>query len=703
MVHARSLRVFLPGLLLGLMLDVHPGLAATPTVADSGGAVQRLIYQDTVTVSSTKLRSRLADLATTATVIPTEHIQLGTARSLQDVLAGVPGAHLLDLSGSETQGAVEARGFASQGTSSHMLVLIDEIPVNDLEGDRVDWNLLSQSQVSRVEFLRGPLSFLYGDASMAGVVNLVTREPGPGSRLWAEGAGGSEGRSSASAGVGWTGGRTEAGLSGFHQAVDGYREHSHLRSTGGYGLVRAGLSPRWDLRGRLLAHDGAQELPGPLPAPTWRTRPVQTLTSRDRRDDRTFEGSVELTGRASHDLELIGLLSGDGRDIEATETIVPVGAMDRTSRLRSVTGEVRLHWRPARRSLPHLLVGAEVRRGTLESRYFDPVAGDSLAGAGNVQRVSGGLFALVQATPSARWTLSGGARLDWLRSSLDDPTDSAPRGPDDDLRAFSPTLGLNYRMPHSGHAYLAYAGSFKAPALEQLYDQRPYVIDFDGPGPQPPVTLRIANHAIKPQRAHHLEAGVRTRLAPDLWAEAAVYGLRSRDEIGFDLANFRLDNIDRSLHVGGEGQVTFEPATGLSGAIAYAYARATFDGGPHDGKQINTVPQHQLSARLSLRHRFRGAITAEATDVQGQWLDEDNRYELPPYAVFNLGARQAVGPVELYGSVRNLFDRRYATLGYVTLDAFGNDLPLYFPASDRSFLAGLRVGTSRRGPASASR
>src|SRR5262249_13619603 len=103
-----------------------PARAALPDSA-------RVVLQDTVVVSSTKLRFRLSALATSARVIPASAIRLGTARQTQDVLASVPGTHVADLTGTETGGVVEARGYASQGTSSHLLVLVDEIPVNEFE------------------------------------------------------------------------------------------------------------------------------------------------------------------------------------------------------------------------------------------------------------------------------------------------------------------------------------------------------------------------------------------------------------------------------------------------------------------------------------------------------------------------------------------------------------------------------------------
>src|SRR6185295_6619592 len=104
-------RALLSLLIVPALAHAHPHGAEVP-------APERVVYQDTVTVVATKLGSRLAQLATSATVIAPEEIRLGTSRTLYGALASVPGVHLLDLSGSESQGVIEARGFASQGTSS---------------------------------------------------------------------------------------------------------------------------------------------------------------------------------------------------------------------------------------------------------------------------------------------------------------------------------------------------------------------------------------------------------------------------------------------------------------------------------------------------------------------------------------------------------------------------------------------------------
>ena len=663
--------------------------ASGPAAAASRDTLSRMVvFPDTVVVEASRLRSRLADLATTATIVTPEQIRLGTAPSAYGVLAVVPGTHLLDLSGSEAQGVVEARGFASQGQSSHMLVLIDEMPINDLEADRVDWNLIGQGQIDRIEFLRGASAFLWGNATMAGVVNIRTRKPGEGPTGWLQGAGGSFGRAELAGGANWSREDFAAGATGSWLDLDGWRDHSATTAGTGTATLHMALSPRWDLRARLLGHDSEQDVPGPLPDPVWRDDPTQAGTPLDRRDLKAGQAAIELRGQTQLGFEMVALAAGDRRDLEATETIIPGGTLDRSSESVNGRAELRAHWRTRSPWLSQLMIGVDGQHGTLESRYHDPGAGGAEVGAGDVTRAAAGVFGLLIAAPNERLGMTAGARIDWLRSSLDDPTGATAGSGDDDLRAVSPTVGLNWRLARAGNLYLSYARAFKAPALEQLYDQRPY--DVDGPGGLPP--LRISNNALQPQRGHHVDLGARTPVAGDVVAEVALYWAASTDEIGFDLANFRHINIDESRHLGVEAQLGSAGAgSPWSWTASYAFTSATFDGGAHDGHQINTVPEHQLYGRLSWRHRWGGSLTAELTHVADQWIDEDETYRLPDYTVADLGASQSVGPVELFGSVRNLFDERYATLGYVTLDptTFA-DLPLYFPAAERNFRLGLR-------------
>lgn len=648
---------------------------ATPVRAE-----ERVVYEDTVVVHASKTGSRLAGLATSATVVSPRQIRLGTARTVAGALAPLPGVHVLDPGAGDRGGAVEARGFAAQGTTSPIVVLVDEMPVNDFETGRVEWSMLAQPQVERVEFLRGPASFLYGTAAMAGLVNLVTVPAGAGRSAWGEAGGGSAGGARTAVGGAWSGARAAGSVSGSLERASGERDHSEFRAASGYAFARLALSPRWSARARVLGHEGEQQLPGPLPDPAWRDDASSASTPRDHRETRRTEGALELHGALARSLAFTLHGSAQVSRTDATETIFPLGALDRGSRVAARRSETRLHWAPARPWLGDLLVGGEWRAGQLDSRYAD--AG-SLVGQGVVRRTSGAVFALARVPLHARLHAVAGGRLDWSRSTLEQPLAGAPRGPNDDLRAASPTLGLTASLPRGAHAWLSYSGAFKAPELEQLYDQRPY--DF-GAGP-----FLISNAAIQPQRGDHWDVGLRTPIGRVAALSASAYHVRSRDEIGFDLANFRLSNIDRSRHVGLETQITFEGALGVSGLFSHAWTAATFVGGEHDGRQINTVPEQQAFARLTWEHAAHGSLTAELQHTGRQWLDEDETYPLPEATLVHLSATQRAGAFECFVSARNVADRRHATLGYVTVDQFGGDLPLVFPGAGRSFTAGVRA------------
>jgi vitamin B12 transporter len=86
--------------------------------------------------------------------------------------------------GSQTQ--VRVRG----AEANHVLVLIDGVRANDpASGDEFRWELLSTSNIERIEIVRGPQSSLWGSDALAAVVHVITRSGGerPGINAYAEG------------------------------------------------------------------------------------------------------------------------------------------------------------------------------------------------------------------------------------------------------------------------------------------------------------------------------------------------------------------------------------------------------------------------------------------------------------------------------------------------------------------------------------
>ena len=109
-------------------------------------------------------------VASSVTVLDGDALRAAGARSLADVLRGVPG---IDVARGGSFGAVTSL-FLRGGESDYTLVLIDGVQVNQAGGG-FDFAGLTVDNVERIEVVRGPGSALYGSDAMAGVIHVITR------------------------------------------------------------------------------------------------------------------------------------------------------------------------------------------------------------------------------------------------------------------------------------------------------------------------------------------------------------------------------------------------------------------------------------------------------------------------------------------------------------------------------------------------
>lgn len=112
-------------------------------------------------------------------VVSREDIRNLGARTLVEVLATLPGFDLV--SDNLGRHRIVVRGLSSRGPglSEGVLVLLNGHRLNEaLRGGATLLNrLIPVASVERVEVLRGPGSALYGEAALAGVINIVTDDP----------------------------------------------------------------------------------------------------------------------------------------------------------------------------------------------------------------------------------------------------------------------------------------------------------------------------------------------------------------------------------------------------------------------------------------------------------------------------------------------------------------------------------------------
>ncbi|HEV7517973.1 MAG TPA: TonB-dependent receptor [Thermoanaerobaculia bacterium] len=665
-------------------------------------------YREEIVVTAPKTPVAVEDTPSALTVLTAEDIALAGATTLPTLLLKAGGGfHVYDPTATGTGAVVDLRGFYSAGETSYVLLSIDGLAANNVDTDVVDWNLVDLERVQRIEVLRGPVSTLYGNVGMSGLINVVTHRPRPGTDGTIVLGTGNGGEGEGSLAASWARERKEAAISLRRVTLSGFREHSVYHSTQAQSTLRwaprlpgspgAGAADTAGTAGNAgnasrelglaltgLYLDSDREIPGAIPRGTPSREAGSPL---DADLARTWQAGLSLSLPLSGTSHFEAAASVRGKDQYRVDTVAfqtfAHGLGTRTGR-----GEVR--YRRGFALAGHggrLLAGVEASEGRVDSEYFRINAVGVLNSRfdhARATRTTLGSFATAEVDLGRDLALSAGVRYDELHGAFDGKVPL----PDTAFTATSPSLALNWHLGETGNAFLSASRSFKAPTVEQLYDRRPFIISRG-------VSVFLSNTALLPQRATNYEAGVRTLLGGHATAALSLYSLRITDEIGFDFSHLRFDNISRSRHQGVEWSLTGDLSPGLRPRLSYTYSRAVFDGGENDGHQINGVPRTQIAASLGwigYTHGGTGPFgEIDLTHVRGQFIDEENRLPLDPYTLVGVVLGVRFEKLSFDVTARNLLNRRYSPDGFVTLDTRGRALALYYPGTERTVTARVRI------------
>lgn len=638
------------------------------------------------------------DVPAATSVLTASDIASLPAASLSEVLDYLPGFQVLFDEGlTGTPPIVMARGFFGGGEAEYVQLLVDGVPLGDVESGLGDWRLLRPFELASVEALRGPATALYGDTALAGVIQAFTRSrperslaPRPGPAVLLGAAGGSYGTWSGEAALGLTAGRwyLSGTLSGWR--TRGYREHARSDEESiSLGLERLDRGGIWRVRGASLWRD-RQEAGALSRAELARDRQSSSTAFRD-------DGEQLHRGFAAFSREQVGAdwrvavrayWSGRTSDLLRTVPLVPGVHL---SAMRDIVtwrfgGAFEAEAPLARFHLPGTLVaGFDIGTDHLRTEYYEPLptaeAGDALAATeGDRRRV--GAFASHRADLLSRVRLTTGLRWDYIGDEFGDG--SRDRKAD---HALSPRVGLRVALGPAGREpvslFAQAAGAFKAPTIDQRFDPRPFP-DFRGG------SFTVSNRALLPQRAVNIETGATGSTGPVSW-QVVAYRMRVRDEIDFDPRTFTYGNIGRSRHTGLELDARVRLGRILSPALSYEWSRVRPLAGPDAGAQLKNIPQHvwrpsvHVSAPRVLHAEIRYTRTA------GRFLDDENRARLDELSTLDVRLARTLGRATARVDFLNLTNDTFDEMGFALTGFRGERVDYVYPGAGRSVRVLLEV------------
>ena len=308
-----------------------------------------------------------------------------------------------------------------------------------------------------------------------------------------------------------------------------------------------------------------------------------------------------------------------------------------------------------------------------------------------------GAFVQSDVSLGARWSLSGGLRLEYARYDYDNRMlagntrdDGSACGfggclysrPDDRADTFqnlAPNLALRFALSDRRALFLGAMRGFRAPQTLELYrlQNGQQVADLDS------------------EHVDSVEMGVRS-LGARLALDVSAFYMRKRDSTFRDADGFNVSGA-RSRHRGIEADLDLAIARDWRLAANASYARHEYDFDASgrgqefvSGNEIDKAPRWLGGLELIYRPDGRWQAGLRVARVGGYFLDPGNAYRYPGHTLVDLRAALRLNQrLSLRLKLNNVLDERYAERA----DFAGRDYR-YLPGRGREVFVELRYRPS---------
>lgn len=671
----------------------------------------RQITVDEVVITANRYNNKILNTGASVEVIRAGEINNLPIRNFSDVLGFVPGLYMASTDGMGLNPQISLRGFYGGGEAEYLTVLIDGIPVNDLETGLANWNQLPINQINQVELLKGGSSTLYGDAAMGGVLNIRTVKKDA-VYTHANIGYGSYNTYNIGASHGGNLGKGTYEIYANNSATDGFRDHSTWKSINFGGKVKLPVSKNSTLAFSTYNQILDSEEPGYLTASDTENDRKQSLPLfiDDGKDFQKYLANLSLNSKVNKNADLGINLSYQHKNTDQTRTfgqypnilissggnIYPNGLYDTTlygnTKNRALTtDQINLAIRIVSR-IPEIGAtisgGIETDYGAYQNEYRDIFKGfendyannyqpwDSLDTKGGGYRWKSAAYINGEIKLAQPLTLLAGIRYDLIsddfEGDLPDTTFSKNNS------ALSPNIALNLSTGetnnYAGSIYLSYSHAFKAPTIDQRtdYKQLHYFVFFEAGPSYIPMEIKanpFSNPDLKPQKSINYELGTYQyyKFSDNLSGEINIAGyfISVKDEIDFDLMTQQYKNIIDTEHTGLETSIRLNIKQNWSGFLSYTFAEVKFANGDIKGNFLKGIPKNVYMAGFSYAPQKGLGGTLVLNGANGIYLDDENTEELDGFAVLNARLDYRLDFATIFFDVNNIFNTYYYSTGYL--------------------------------------
>lgn len=691
-----------------LHLNIATTLLATgAALAQPVVAVTTPPAMDVVVVTGSRIEHSSFDLPAAIDVVDEARINAGQLRvNASESLSAVPGLVAQNRQNYAQDLQISSRGFGARSAFGvrGVRLIADGIPATmpDGQGQAATFNL---DMAERVEVLRGPFSAIYGNHA-GGTIALFTRNGKGRPTVETTFMTGSDGTRKVDVNAQGDVGAFAYVVDTSRFETDGYRDHSAAVREQGFVKFTTG---KLTVTASKLRQNDTQDPLGVTWATYQRDRRAGEIDATDTATPRRTLAERYNT-RKSIDHKQVGvsfeqpLGAGHVRMMAygGDRSVIQYQAFSRflqtpASQSGGVVDFARdfygadlnwLHVMDLAGGKLSTTIGVEYGNSADDRRGYENFIGTQFGLLGRLRRDETDIVSNTDPYAQAEWqrgawVLNAGIRHSRMKVSVDDRYTS--NGDDSggvEFRHTTPLAGVLYKVSPILNVYASAARGFEAPTLNELF--------YSGAGAG-------FNFRLQPATSTHLEGGVKAYLGSGTRINAAVFQVKTNDELVVDISgggrtSYR--NASKTLRRGVEVSLDSSFGAGFSGKLALTALRATYDqafGSVPQGSRLPGVPGANMFAELAWTDKADRITAALETIASGKVYADDANAEIPApgYGVINarVQARQKLGGWRLKEFVRvnNLGGKEY--VGSVIV---GDANKRYYEAApERNWVAGF--------------
>lgn len=520
-------------------------------------------------------------------VIPEEEIN--KKATVLDVLKTIPDISVKEVSPAKQ--SISMGGFGDGGFG-RTLILINGRSVNRPDMASFDWNSITLASVSKIEIIKGSMSSQYGDQAVAGVINIITKQP--------EGL-----TATVSASVADTLSNNQSAFISYGNKVAGVAiglnriDNNPIRDRSDSTILSANVDSFYNFAGietkfGLIYSNSEYQLPGSLTETLFDDDPDQATTLEDEGESISYgvNGSFDITmGPVDISIPVSYSVLDYSSDMASWNSFSDTKIGTVTA---GITGNSEFYVGNSIEIIP--VGGMDFKQHNLALDKFSDTTRTVKTVENEFSRTDTALWARVKVNYLDTYIINAGSRYNYSIMDTD------PEITHDDIVY---DLGFVYLLSKNLNMGMRYGKVFRYPFLDEQISY------YSGP-------LSV-NTDLKPESGNSYTLSLEYK-NDSVGISLAPYIISMEDEIMYSSDTSQNENLGSTIHYG----VSIESGYSI-GIIninaGYAYDHAEFT---DTEKIIPRVPEHTVYSSISVTPLQGVSISTDGRYSSEFFIDEDN-------------------------------------------------------------------------------